>query len=255
MPLWTQQYLQSLRDKLAQIVDGLDTRLEAVANGRTAPALDSITIGSGRKMRTAILFFDIRGFTNRTTSADVNSLKNTLFMLDCVIPMVMQVIYDFGGYIEKNTGDGLMAIIGAEKTDAVAANDALNTATTIFYVLKNVINPLLEAKGIQKVDARIGIDLGTVLIARIGLPTGTARHPRNFLTAVGPSANLACKIQGMADTNQIWVGDNIKSYAADWRQDFFIDKTPVDWVWNYSSDANRSYKVWLYNASKSNPSI
>ncbi len=255
MPLWTKQYLQSLRNKLTQIVDGLDNRLEVVVDGRTAPALDSITIGSGRKMRTAILFFDIRGFTNRTTSSDMNSLKNTLFMLDCVIPMVMQIIYDFGGYIEKNTGDGLMAIIGAEKTDSVAANDSLNTATTIFYVLKNVINPLLEAKGIQKVDARIGIDLGTVLIARIGLPTGTARHQRNFLTAVGPSANLACKIQGMAGTNQIWTGDNIKRLAQEWRKDYFVDKTPTDWTWTYSNDATKSYKVWFYNATKTNPNI
>jgi len=252
MPTWNLAYIQEINDKLDSIVDGLDDRLESVIDGRIAPALDDITIGSGRKMRAAILFFDIRGFTKRTSSADLEKLKETLYMLDCVIPMIMKVIYDHNGYIEKNTGDGVMAIIGAEETDEVAANNALDTATTIFYVLKHIVNPHLESVGIEKINARIGIDMGTLLFTRIGLPSGTAKTKRNFLTAVGPCANLASKIQNMADTNEIWTGDLIKANSRKNRQSYFVDKTPVNWTWSYSK-TNRSYKIWNYNAVKVEP--
>lgn len=253
MPKWNKEYYESLSDKFTTLLVGLNERLDDVVNGRVTPALDDIPIGSARKMRAAILFFDIRGFTNRTSSADLNSLKKTLYMLDCVIPMVMQIIYDFDGYIEKNTGDGLMAIIGAEQTDEKAANNALNAATTIFYVLKKLISPFLKNEGIEEVNARIGIDMGTLLIARIGLPTGTSKHQRNFLTVVGPAANLSCKIQGMAGTNEIWTGDLIKVNAEEWRRGFFVDKTPASWTWHYHNKPDQSYQIWNYNATKSDP--
>lgn len=252
MPNWNQAYIQEVKDKLDSITDGLSDRLDSIADGRITPALEDITIGSGRKMRAAILFFDIRGFTKRTSSADLIKLKETLYMLDCVIPIVMKIIYDHNGYIEKNTGDGVMAVLGAEETDEIAANTALDTATAIFYVLKKIINPHLESVGIEKVNARIGIDMGTLLFTRIGLPTGTSKTKRNFLTAVGPCANLASKIQHMAGTNEIWTGDLIKVNSRENRQSYFIDKTPANWTWSYNN-SNRSYKIWNYNAVKVDP--
>lgn len=252
MPTWNLAYIQEVNDRLVSIVDGLDDRLDSIVDGRIAPALENITIGSGRKMRAAILFFDIRGFTKRTSSADLEKLKETLYMLDCVIPIIMKVIYDHNGYIEKNTGDGVMAIIGAEESDEDAANKALDIATAIFYVLKHIVNPHLESVGIEKINARIGIDMGTLLITRIGLPSGAAKTKRNFLTAVGPCANLASKIQHLANTNEIWTGDLIKVNSRENRQSYFVDKTPADWTWSYNN-TNRSYKIWNYNAVKVEP--
>jgi class 3 adenylate cyclase len=252
MPQWNKDYLKTLSDKFHSLTEGIDDRIERVIDGRVSPALDDIVIGSGRKMRAASLFFDIRDFSNRTGSADLNSLKQTLMMLDCVIPIVMQIVYDFDGYVEKNTGDGIMAIIGAEQDDKIAANNALNTATIIFYVLKTIINPFLDQQGIAPVNARIGIDLGTILIARVGLPTGTAKHQRNFLTAVGPSSNLACKIQHLSETNEIWTGDLIYQHATDWRKGFFKSKTPTNWTWVYENTPN-IYNIWKYDAVRKDP--
>jgi class 3 adenylate cyclase len=253
MPSWNLEYYKSLQEKFNSITDGLDTRIEKVIDGRTAPALDDITIGSGRKMRAATLFFDIREFSNRNGSADLHSLKKTLVMLDCVIPMVMQIVYDNGGYVEKNTGDGIMALLGVEADDKTAANNALNTATTIFYVLKNIVNPFLTTQKIDPVNARIGIDLGTILIARVGLPSGTSKHQRNFLTAVGPSANLASKIQQEGGTNEIWTGDLIYQNAEEYRKKYFKVKTPANWTWTYAGDENKKYNIWEYDAVRTEP--
>lgn len=252
MPKWNKYYYKSLEDKFENINSDLEKRIDDVVNGRVAPSINDITIGSGRKLDAAVLFFDIRGFTNRTNSSDINKLKETLFMLDCVIPMVMQIVYDFDGYIEKNTGDGIMAIIGLEDSKEIACQNALSVATTIFAVLKNIINPYLETKEIQKVDARIGIDYGDLIVARIGLPNGTSQYDRNFLTVVGPTPNIASKIQHLAETNQIYVGNEIYKYAEEYKKSFFKDKTPEDWLWKYTP-SNEQYKIFHYNAIKDIP--
>lgn len=251
MPSWNKDYWEKIKESFYSNVGGLQDKVDSVTDGRVAPKLEDLTIGSGRKMRAACLFFDIRGFTSRTSSSDDDKLKETLYMLNCVIPTVMNIIYDYNGYIEKNTGDGIMAIIGLEEEDSVSTANALDASLTIFYTLKNLINPHLESKNIKKVDARIGIDLGKILITRIGLPTGTSKHQRNFLTAVGPTANIASKIQNKAETNKIWVGDQIKKQASDFNQQYFKRKTPSDWTWIYELSKDK-YDVWEYAAEWKN---
>jgi class 3 adenylate cyclase len=228
MPNWDSRYYGSLVERVSEIVDGLDDRLDSVIDGRIAPAVENLVIGSARRLRVAAFFFDIRGFSSRTGSGRLDETKRALLMLDVVIPMVMHIVYDYGGYVEKNTGDGVMAIIGSEavRSDSDAANAALDIATISFYLLNNLVNPYLTSKGIDAVDARIGIDLGTLLLARIGTPKGSAQQDRSFLTAVGSAANLAAHLQQMAGTNQIWVGDLIRQNAAEWRQQGVLYRDP-----------------------------
>jgi len=254
MPTWGPDYYQSLSDRFNAITDHLDERLEDVVRGRVTPAVDDLTIGTARELRAAVLFFDIRGFSARTSSPEPEDLKRVLYMLDCVIPMVMHIVHDYGGYVEKNTGDGVMAVIGASATvsDEESANAALDIAKTIFYVVQNLLNPHLVAQGVSPVAARIGIDLGPLLVARIGVPQGTARHDRNFLTAVGPAANIACRLQQMAGTNEIWVGDLVRLHAYQSRQQYFQDRTPLGWTWIYRGTAI-VYKVWSYHSSWIHP--
>jgi len=252
MPNWTNDYYQSLVERFDSINDGLGSRLDDVIEGRVTPSLEDITIGSARKLRVAVLFFDIRNFSSLTSSPDLDQLRSALFMLDCVISMIMHVVYDYDGYIEKNTGDGILAIVGAEEDDATAANSAIDIAVISFYLLDNLINPYLVQNEVEAINARVGIDLGTLLISRIGTQTGSSKHPRNFLTAVGPSANLANQLQNMAGTNQTWVGDLVKTNAYKSRQGFFIDKTPAPWTWTYVNDAS-TYRIWHYDAQRKNP--
>lgn len=252
MPNWNKEYLDTLKERFNESTADLNARLSSVVEGRVAPAIDDINIGSARLLRGAVLFFDIRSFSKRVNNSSPEVMKSALLMLDCVIPLVMNIVYDFDGYVEKNTGDGIMAIIGAEKTDAEAANLAIDVAITIFYCLENIINPFLQSQNIEPIDARIGIDLDNMLIARIGTPRGSAKHYRNFLTVVSPAANVACHIQEKAGTNEIWVGDSIKRHAFTYRQTNFINVTPIDWDWTYTSDMS-VYSVWKYHAKRGEP--
>src|SRR5690606_19176482 len=147
----------------------------------------------------------------------------------------------YGAYVEKNTGDGLMAVLGVDTNGQVTAKNALDAATEMFFVLHELVNPILAAQQISPVDARIGMDMGPLLLARIGLPTGSSAHERSSLTAVGPAANRACKLQGLAGTNEIWCGDSIQRSAPVDRLHLFADVTPGEWNWHYSG-SNAPYR-------------
>src|SRR5690606_31416267 len=155
------------RCEILNRVPQLWRRRDAVAEGRVAPAVDAITIGSGRKVTACVIFFDIRNFTQLTSSDDANTLRETLFLLNCVIPAMMRVLYRYGAYVEKNTGDGLMAVLGVDTSGQVTAKNALDAATEMFFVLHELVNPILAAQQIAPVDARIGMDMGPLLLARI----------------------------------------------------------------------------------------
>src|SRR5262245_51535227 len=123
---------------------------------------------------------------------------------------------------------------------------------TIFYALSTVVNPFLTQIGIPSVDARIGIDIGQLLLARIGTPTGGARQTRNFLTAVGPAANIACRLQQMAGTNEIFVGNLVWTNARQDRRQAFIAATPPGWTWVQRGSTN-TYWVWRFTERRTAP--
>lgn len=243
----------SQRHQLRQSLPQLIRRMDAVANGRTTPSLDMMPIASGRKVRAGVIFFDISGFTLRTGSDDPEALKKTLLLLNCTLPAMMRVLYRHNAYVEKNTGDGLMAVLGIESSDETTAADALNAAEEMMRVLHYIVNPELAAIGIEPVNARIGMDMGSILITRIGLPNGSASHPRNSLTAVGPAANLASKLQGMAGVNEIWCGDSICRNASAERQPQLDCVTPEDWPWSYGGNPNNRYHCWRFNGDATDP--
>lgn len=234
-------YVSTLVESVPTTVE----RLAGIANGRVAPAVEDLSIGSARNVTAAVIFFDIRGFTKRTSSSALDELKKTLFMLNCVIPSMMRVLFRHGAYVEKNTGDGLMAVLGGGDNEAVIASKALSACSEMLFVLDDVVNPVLREHGVLPVDARIGVDLGVILLARIGMPRGAAAHDRSSLTAVGPAANIACKLQGMAGTNEIFCGDRVRAGEPLLGQPLFLNVTPPGWGWTYGN-SDRPYSCWRY---------
>ena len=239
MRTWNWEYWIYLTQQFKTLTKDLKSKLEAVVIGRAVPSVDFIAIGSARKVNAAILFFDIRGSSKRSGLV-------ALYTLDVVIPMVMRIVHDHDGYIEKNTGDGVMAIFTV-MDQRKACKAALESAMTCFYVLKNAINPHLAQVGIPSVDARIGIDFGEILVARIGVHKGSANQDRSFLTAIGPAANIACGLQKQSGTNQIWVGNMIKANAPQEWQNLFKFVLPPEWDW-FNSGTSEPYPAWHFDA-------
>lgn len=200
---WSPFFYNSLKSDLNKRSSRLFKRVKEITNGLTMPTQTRVPIGSGKSMIAAIMFFDLESFTARSA---VIGNENTLYALNLIIPQIIKIIGYWNGEIEKNTGDGVMAIFGTEtRNNYIIARDAIEVAMTIRYVMKDSINPLLKSKGIQGFNFKIGIDMDSVLIANIGISNNS------FLTVVGGAANRASKLQDLASSNAIFIGDNLYS--------------------------------------------
>jgi class 3 adenylate cyclase len=197
--------------------------LTPVSGGQTMPALTSIQIGSAKRMDAAILFLDLVNFTSITSRL---SNESTLNILNLILPTTIHIVKEWKGEIEKNTGDGIMAILGTEtKRREIIAMDAVECALTIRYLMINDIQPALSNLGLPPMQFRIGVDMDEVLIARIGIPNNS------FLSAIGDAANRAAKLQGRAQVNGICIGDNVFSFMPDQLKHHCSLGNDPDWGW------------------------
>lgn len=242
---WTQAYLGEIRDRVRERAGVIPDQLAAVSDGRVMPRIEDLKIGYARELDVCVFFFDIKDFSQRTDA------KKALHLLNLLIPEVMNLVRDYGGAVEKNTGDGVMAIFGADTSDHTRkATDAVGCAVTVKYVIEKIVNPLLVENKVDPVEFRIGIDKGSVLIAKIGI------HSLNFLTAVGPNANLAFRLQGLARTNGVCIG----AFAHDalpesWKKlaELFA---PPNWGWTITERGRKvPYRTYHYTGVRVDPKI
>ena len=186
-PPLTRKWNPTLYKKLNSFVLGQIKRnaltTQRIPAARTMPHLAALNIGAAKRMNAAIMFFDFENFTNITSRL---SPENTLMILNVATTTVMRIVREWSGSVEKHTGDGVMAILGTETPyHEIIARDAIEIAQTIKFIMKSDVLPQLVAQGFPPLNFRIGIEMGEVLISRIGL------NHMNFLTAVGSPANRA----------------------------------------------------------------
>ncbi len=118
---------------------------------------------------------------------------------------MIKIIEDYGGIVEKNTGDGLMAYFAADSTFSHHQSQrACAAAMTIFYSSATMLNPVIIRSNIAPLDFRICIDHGNITVANVG----AAQRFRSFV-AIGTTANIACKLLKLAQKNQIIVGADV----------------------------------------------
>jgi class 3 adenylate cyclase len=170
-----------------------------------------------------MVFVDINGFSDYMSD---NDDEDTLFMLNLFIPEIMELVRDFDGKLEKNTGDGILAYFGAGADDEDAVETLLEYIATVKWSLKYHINPTLEDYGVETISISTGSAYDNVYISRIGAHSGNQRM--NRLTAVATGANVASELEGMAGTNEHFVNNGVYEYADDengWGQYLkYIDK-------------------------------
>lgn len=223
---WKPSFYRSIKNDLKRHSRKVPKRVKEITKGLTMPALSRVRIGSGKSMDAAIMFFDLENFTAR--SAKLGN-EGTLYVLDIIIPQIINIIRYWKGEIEKNTGDGVMAIFGTEtRNDFIIARDAIEVAMTIRYVMQHAINPMLEDKSIDGFNFKMGIDMGSVLIGNIGVINNS------FLTVVGKAANIAYELQELAASNAIFIGDTLFENLSPKVQRLCEERKHSSWKWIYT---------------------
>lgn len=220
-------YWQSQIDRIKAVRDKIDAA-PASPLGRVVPDDADLIIGQGRRLKMAILFLDISGFSNRASETE-DEQGMLLKVLNLFFTEMIRIAEEYGGTVEKNTGDGLMAYFedGGGTPNECGSKRAVACALTMMAANDHLIKPILDATPVPDIKFRISIDYGTVTVARLG-----AAQRFNANVAIGATANFACKMLRFADPGDIVIGSLVRDQLpSTWHQ--FAQFMPVTTGWTY----------------------
>ncbi|MGD0289298.1 MAG: adenylate/guanylate cyclase domain-containing protein [Candidatus Binataceae bacterium] len=124
---------------------------------------------TGERRHLTVLFSDLVGSTAIAAQLDPEQWRETVAGYHRA---AAEAIVRFGGYVAKYLGDGVMAYFG---WPAAHDNDAERAARAGLAIL-DAIAKLNQQPGHAKLSARVGIDSGTVVIAK-GASKAQPRSP------------------------------------------------------------------------------
>jgi len=222
----------------------LRAKIEArpmVGDGRAVPGDDALVIGDGRRLSIAVMFIDICDFSKRNLET-LEEQGLMLKVLNLFFTEMIRISEEYGGNVEKNTGDGLMVYFNDQEGNPpeVGSKRAIACALTMLASTNYLINPILRNSGVAAIEFRTSIDHGKITIAKIGAPR---RFSAN--TAVGSTANFACKMLKHAGKNEIIIGENAKEQLPlQWQTNWVVQcQEPSGWTYIQSG---LPYKIYKY---------
>lgn len=142
---------------------------------------------TGKKQEATILFSDIRSFTSiseRLTAEELVNSLNTYFNI------MVAIIIEHKGIIDKFIGDAIMAIYGAP---AMHDDDPLQAVLTGLDMLESLkgFNRQQTRGGKPSFKIGIGLNTGEVVVGNIG------STQKLEYTCIGDAVNLASRLEGL----------------------------------------------------------
>lgn len=157
-----------------------------------------------------ILFSDIVGFTQL---ANTLRSRRVAELLNEYLAEMTLAVFDNGGTVDKFVGDAVMALFGAP--EELTPNEQVRRAVAAAQQMQRslaVLNHrwqeqgLVGSAGVPPIQFRCGIHQGTAVVGMFG------SEARADYTAIGPSVNIAARLQEAADPGSILVSAAVADY-------------------------------------------
>lgn len=183
--------------------------------------LNSLSI---KEMTFVILCVDIKGSTrlSQDLSAEDNERIIKVFLKE-----MAAIVAAYHGFVLTFTGDGLIAYFPEPNLLGMEDN-AVDCAVTMKFIIEKAINKVLNEKGLPELKYRIGLDTGEAIISTIG-DVSTKQHK----DLIGLTISFASKIQGVAQENQIVIGEFTKKQMHTTRKKLFEPYLSSDWDYKF----------------------
>lgn len=157
-----------------------------------------------------VLFSDIVGFTQLSNTLRSRRVAE---LLNEYLEAMTKVVFSNGGTVDKFMGDAILALYGApeELTPNEQVRRAINTARAMHHSLAE-LNQRWQNQGVfdgdklTSVQFRCGIHQGTAVVGMFG------SAERADYTAIGPSVNIAARLQAAALPGTILVSAAVADY-------------------------------------------
>jgi adenylate cyclase len=147
---------------------------------------DSLKLGGDEREMT-VLFTDLKDFTTISESLDAEHLVQ--WMTEYLTAM-SDVIFRFGGTIDKYMGDAVMAFWGAPQRQDDHATLACRAALAMLAELDR-LNEHWEQTGRPRMHMRIGINSGRMKVGNMGSAS------RFDYTVLGDAVNLGARLEAL----------------------------------------------------------
>ncbi len=172
-----------------------------------------------------VMYVDLVGSTNLTLSLPEDKVVK---VISSFAQEMAYTVTQFGGYMLKFVGDAVLAYFNAENDLIYPADNIVNCAKSMLRVITESINPVLSESGYPELAAKIGIDHGENIVVRYG-----SDKRKSHVDILGPSMNMAAKIQNMANPNRLLIGEDVYGKLHPETQKSFIKKTFSEERWRY----------------------
>ena len=193
----TLTHVRQIRDTLRAIKENNILRMyvdENVLSFMGGQEFES-KITASEHIEATVMFIDVCGFTSLSEKAPPDVVVN---MLNTYFDTMVKEIITQEGYVDKFMGDAIMAVFRGE----FHLDRAIDAALSI----RQQVNKLPEIEGgIQyRPQVSIGIKSGEMVSGNIG----SASLKRLDYTVIGDTVNVAARLQGAAEPNQILISES-----------------------------------------------
>ncbi|WP_457569835.1 DUF3369 domain-containing protein [Desulfurobacterium sp.] len=171
----------SERDKMKKTLE------KYIGKERADNILSREDILKSDKKYATILFLDIRDFTKLTEEMDP---EKVIGLLNDFFTRVVDIIFEFGGSLDKFIGDGLLAVFGVPVECENKEEKAVKTALKIKEVVEKWNKERIE-RGEKPIKISIGIHSGEVISGNIG------SRKRLEYTIIGKNVNITSRVESL----------------------------------------------------------
>jgi adenylate cyclase len=141
----------------------------------------------GRDVEVAVLFADLRGFTQLSEG---RFPYDVVYILNRYFEDMGRAIEDHEGKIDKFLGDGILAYFGLDQDPRVGCRNAVAACRTMAERLVEV-NRRLENVVNEPLALGLGLHFGDVILGSLGYKEQRA------MTVIGDTVNTASRLQGL----------------------------------------------------------
>src|SRR5262249_47272522 len=158
----------------------------------------------GERKQVTVLFADVKGsmdLAERMDPEEWSTIMNRLFQI------LSAGVGRFEGFVDKFTGDGIMALFGAPIAHEDRAQRACYAARSLRDEIRHYADALRLSHGID-FSVRVGINSGDVVVGGIG------DDLRMDYTAQGHTVGMAQRMEQLAAAHSVYLGESTAKLVA-----------------------------------------